>query len=121
MAKEMEMASALAGKGKPMPKKAVGEKPKIHSTHIRHTPDGGHHVVHYHEKGSSSHFVPHGNAGPGDLENLHAHLENELGSPNAGESELPEGIIKHNPAGGTANLGPEAAPAPGGATPPAAV
>jgi hypothetical protein len=113
-----EMTTGLAGKSKAgAAKKPAGERPKYHSTHIRHTPTG-HHVVHYHEKGSSSHFVPHGPAGEGDLDNLHAHLEHHLGAPNAGEEGLGEGVVgEPNPAGGMANLGPEAAPA---ATPAAA-
>jgi|GEM_PF-6024283 hypothetical protein len=109
-----DVAEAL-GKGK-------ATKPKVHTMHI-HAKKGGYHVHHFHQphqegmKPDATHVVPHGPAGEGDLDNLHAHLEHHLGAPNAGESELAPGVVPEAPAEGAAppamaNLAPSVPPAP---------
>ena len=93
MAEVDERAEALGGEKKPK----VPKPRKIHSTLIHHV-NGGHIVHHFHQphaegmKPDITQVVPHGEAGEGDLDPLHAHLEAHLGSPNAGEEELPTGV-----------------------------
>lgn len=79
---------------------------KVHSM-IVHRAHGGHVVHHYHKpyrdgagmEPDATHIVPHGHpedgSGPdhGHLDALHAHMEDHMGAPNAGESELAEGVI----------------------------
>ena len=100
------MAGGLGGKSGT--KVSSGEKPTVHSMHV-HKAKGGyvvHHFHHAHRPGmepDEMHVVPHGPAGEGDLDNLHAHMEQHMGAPNAGESELGEGVVPGGaPAGGAA-------------------
>ena len=93
MAELDERSEALGGE-----KKLKVPKPrKIHSTLIHHV-DGGHIVHHFHQpheanmKPDITQVIPHGEAGEGDIDPLHAHLEAHLGAPNAGENELASGV-----------------------------
>lgn len=107
------MAGELGGKGTT---KVTEGKPTVHAMHI-HKAKGGHIVHHFHHphkqgmEPDETHVVPHGPAGEGDLDNLHSHIEDHMGAPNAGEGELAEGVIP-----GAAPAGAPA-PAPANLTP----
>ena len=118
MASKTEAMAEELGKGET---KVSAGKPTVHAMHI-HKAKGGHVVHHFHRPGrllsgaepDETHVVPYGPAGEGDLDNLHAHMEDHMGAPNAGEGELAEGVIPGAaPAGG-------ASPAPANLTPAAA-
>jgi hypothetical protein len=92
MAELDEMGKAMGGEKPHAPKPK-----KIHSTLIHHV--GGGHIVHHfhqpHKDGMApdvTQVIPHGEAGEGDIEPLHSHLEAHLGTPNEGESELAPGV-----------------------------
>lgn len=72
--------------------KGRGKGKKIHHITIHHTMEHkkgpGFIVTHHHvDHDAESHHVP--AETPGDLDGLHAHLEEHMGSPNEGESALP--------------------------------
>jgi hypothetical protein len=102
--KEREASHSLefGGKKKAAPKKsekkADGEKKTVHSIHI-HKVHGGHLVHHFHQpwepgmKPDAAHVVPEGPGGEGDIDNLHNHLEEHMGGPNAGEEALAPGVV----------------------------
>ena len=96
------MAGELGGKGGA---KVSAGKPTVHSMHI-HKAHGGHVVHHFHQphkpgmEPDATHVVPHGPAGEGDLDPLHAHMESAMGAPNAGESELAPGVVPGAAPGG---------------------
>jgi hypothetical protein len=114
--KTSTMAEGLGGGAK------VSEaKPTVHSMHI-HKAKNGHVVHHYHSahhagsEPDETHVVPQGPGGEGDLDNLHAHMEDHMGAPNAGEADLAPGVVggpgappSAAPAGGAPPSGPPAA------------
>jgi hypothetical protein len=57
----------------------------IKSTHIHHHHDGSHTVEQHHEDGTMA------SSAKGDLDQVHDHLENTIGSPNPGEAEAAAG------------------------------
>lgn len=75
----------------------------IHETRIKHHHDGTH-TMSSHDQHGIMH--PDSETSKGDLDQVHDHLENTIGTPNAGEAE--------------ANAGPAAAAAPAAAAPAAA-
>jgi hypothetical protein len=112
MEKESIMAAGLASgakakAGKPAAKKS--EKPTVHHMSI-HKVTGGHIVHHHHapheegdgRKPDATHVVPNGPGGEGDMDNLHSHIEQHMGAPNAGEEGMAEGAAPVMPAGGAA-------------------
>jgi hypothetical protein len=97
MDKESIVAGALekggVGKSKGTGKSAKAEKPMVHHMSV-HRVHGGHVVHHYHKpheegdtavKPDATHVVPNGPGGEGDIDPLHAHMEEHMGAPNSGE------------------------------------
>ena len=60
----------------------------IHETRIKHHHDGTHTISHHDEHGN---MHPHSESAKGDLDQVHDHLENTIGTPNAGEAEANAG------------------------------
>lgn len=57
----------------------------IKSSHITHHHDGSHTMEQHHEDGSMT------SSAKGDLDQVHDHLENTIGTPNPGEAEAAAG------------------------------
>ena len=129
MANEEKMAESLeTGKKKEtksgekreskVAKKKEGEKPTVHHMSI-HKVKGGHIVHHHyapHEEGDgrkpdATHVVPNGPGGEGDVDNLHNHIEEHMGAPNAGEDQMAAGAAPEAPAVGPAPAMANLAPA----------
>ena len=99
-------------------KKKEGEKPTVHHMSI-HKVQGGHIVHHHyapHEEGDgrkpdATHVVPNGPGGEGDVDNLHNHIEDHMGAPNAGEDQMATGAAPEAPAVGPAPAMANLAPA----------
>lgn len=128
MDKESVVAAALEKGGvgkskegaKPSTKKA--SKPTVHGMST-HRVNGGHIVHHYHKpheegdvtaKPDMTSVVPNGPGGEGDLDPLHAHMEEHMGAPNAGEDAATEATNSTGAPGmpaPTANLMPPPASA----------
>jgi hypothetical protein len=69
--------------------------PKVVDTMVvKRVPGKGHHVTHHHTSSAhpaEAHMVPAPGGNTGNLENLHDHMEDHMGSPNPGEQACEDG------------------------------